>query len=144
MWVSRALWKVKSIAQMLALLILLAWNTILFYSPWIRWYWYSKFRTEFRLSKYHPMWSSFGMLYTISSNPSKTKILWIYDVSQRDDAIGGGGVLSLFPPKTNSLPNHLPFKTEVIMTFGSFLKSNASSKNEDSPLMICKGMRQVP
>lgn len=76
---------------MLALLILLAWNTILFYSPWIRWYWYSKFRTEFRLSKYHPMWSSFGMLYIISSNPSKTKILWIYDVSQRDDAIGGGG-----------------------------------------------------
>ena len=82
------------------------------------------------------------MPYIISPYPSKTKILRFYDVNQRDHAMvgAGGGFIIIFSKNYNSLPNHLPFKTEVIMTFGSFLKPNTSSKNEDSPLMICKGM----
>lgn len=81
------------------------------------------------------------MPYIISPYPSKTKILRLYDVSQRSCYGGaGGGFIIIFSQNYNSLPNHLPFKIEVIMTFGSFLKPNTSSKNEDSPLMIYKGM----
>ena len=55
------------------------------------------------------------MLYTISSNPSKTKILWIYDVSQRDDAIGGGGSFIIISTK-----NEFSAKSPTIQDWGHY------------------------